>query len=365
MNQGADAQTIQRLLQMKRALRNNAPDLTAGPAHECIKGGECRPENEPMMFERSSAQGCRWPGQPLTNHIYVCEYGRVHVCTDEHCSGTTITDDFDILCEISGKIFGQDASGVAKNMAPHWGSASSKQQRPLAAATPAPLFGGVRNIPSQRAVRDKVSAMVHKLLYGPERKRLADAQQAACVSDCESALARYELEHSRQNQFCNLVEQVIIATNALSHSRYCIVVLPYNAQRIEYYADIVVQVWERCLEFLVGTGPRGEATRAKPNVECIALAVLYFMQTGYRLHGIEMLPYDEYLCAYLPRSSDLHAFGIDKRHDTTGTKLVIEMYDNAMEQQIELARIQLQFAPAEATQVGEKLYMPTSLRKHL
>jgi hypothetical protein len=52
------------------------------------------------------------------------------------------------------------------------------------------------------------------------------------------------------------------------------------------------------------------------------------------------------------------------------------MYDNAMAQQIELSRIQLHFAPTTTNQeavvvngarqaVTEKLFMPTSRRKHL
>jgi hypothetical protein len=206
---------------------------------------------------------------------------------------------------------------------------------------------------------------------------LVEAQEAACYAERDAALARYYAECERKNLPRCTAEELTISTNALSYLRPVLKILsPVDEKRLSYYVNIVMQIWEKALEILVGTGPKGEVTHPKPNVECITLGVLYFMQTGYRVQGIEAIPYDEYLCIHLPRSSDLPALGIDKRHDTKGTKLLKDMYDSVLHSKVNLvSRIQLQFDQETGKEthtvdggvkeevVAQRLFMPTSRRK--
>jgi hypothetical protein len=133
---------------------------------------------------------------------------------------------------------------------------------------------------------------------------------------------------------------------------------------MRYYVHIVMQVWDMALEFLVGTGPNGEVTRAKPSIETIALATLYFMQTGYRPYNIELLPFDEFLCVHLPRSSDLSALGFDKKDDTAGTRLLVDMFSNALAAKADLSRLRTSATSGPQGAAGPEIkwFMPTSRR---
>jgi hypothetical protein len=227
-----------------------------------------------------------------------------------------------------------------------------------------PGLPSVTNIPSRDKVETKVSEMIFTLLYGSERKRLAAAQLAALVAERNTLLARYAAEQARRNQMRNVMHELTIHSNVMA-TGHVLHVLPCESERLQYYVRVVMQIWDMALEYLVGTGPNGEVTRAKPNVETIALATLYFMQTGYRPHNIELLPFDEFLCVHLPRSSDLSALGFDKKDDTTGTRLLVEMFDNALAAKADLSRLLhcSQPPPSPSLTSNVKWFMPTSRRR--
>lgn len=376
MNEG---QVIARLTEMKRALRNNSHVAMNASMeyHTCDRDGPCRPENEFMMYRRSAEQGCVWPGEPQTTHIYLCDYGKIHRCTPEHCDAYDVeTGSSDVICNISGRVYGQcsDNYGSTRDEqdANAIGEPVIKQQRRHHQKG----SGCGKNVPLRKHVQEKVRNIIYSLLYGNQRKHLIDSQVAACKAEREAVLARYRTECERKGVFPVLTEEVTLSTNALA-SRHVLEHLgAADSRRLAYYENIVMQVWEKSLELLVGMGPRGETTHPKPNVECVTLAVLYFMQTGYKPHGLEVLPYDEYLCRHLPRSSDLHAFGLDKRHDTMGTRMLTDMYDAVIQSNVNVARIYIRYDKeigketttengGETQNVQERLFMPTSRKRHL
>jgi hypothetical protein len=199
----------------------------------------------------------------------------------------------------------------------------------------------INNVPSRANVRRKVERVIYALLYGPERKLLVEEQLCERSHQRESKTNGYRMECNRRNEFYNLIDELMISSHCMNRPDALHVLEPDSA-RVRYYTNIVLQVWDRALKFLVGRGPSGELTSPKPNVITITVATMYFMQQGYSPRGIEMLPYDPYL-SQLPRPADLPKFELTKRCDTTGTNLIMSMYENALSSNADLKLIQLDY----------------------
>jgi hypothetical protein len=356
---------LQRMIGMKQHIGRLLPN--AKP-HSCpAPGRACNPQNEVELAALCSTR-------PYTDCVYLCDWGAFHICTDNTCTSAIRANRGELVCPISGVVRGVECEGFTKNVEPHWkpmkdrsdsqtdeigsphyivvGGVAVKhviittatttqqqqQQQPTAAVKRRRV---INNVPSRANVMRKVERVIHALLYGPEREQLVKEQLQDRSHQRESRINGYRMECNRRNEFYNLIDEIVICSHCMNRPDTLCVLQPEPA-RVRYYTGIVLQVWDRALKFLVGRGPSGELTSPKPNVVTITVATLYFMQQGYSPRGIEMLPYDPYL-SQLPRPADLPKFELSKRLDTTGTNLIMTMYENALMENVDHKLIQLDY----------------------
>lgn len=307
-------------------------------SQDCFRGSE----SEQSLVSRGIL-----PGPPISSNVFVTRCRAIHLCSERSCS--LWNNDPTGTCPVSGIQYGQLVSSYDRNNSRTWyaptllpesgsGSVAPAETKPTASkkrALPQPL--------SQDKKWERASNLLKLLLWSSKRvtrnKQVAGELRALADKMC----ADYVAEQREQGQLPYWTELFVRRGYALSRT-LPLQILEFDEEKHDYYAGILVQVWDRVARFYV-RGPRPLNVDAVPQREfdCVALAALYMMrQSDYHREGVALLPHDDFLAAALPPATDLATyFGVQGQLITRGTKYIRQSFENAFADRVPPGEIEL------------------------
>jgi hypothetical protein len=195
-------------------------------------------------------------------------------------------------------------------------------------------------------VRERARELVRNLLYSAcrtNRNRAAMQENALAAA---KARQTYVAQRAAQRQLPYLTDLYRLVAHFTSQPPPLQEFPATNVRALDYYADVIVQVWQLVLRW-GGTSNAtddgahdGKAVVNRPDLESVALGVLYLMRNGHRVGAVTLLPRDEFLLWNLPIVNELGYFGVRKNKITQGVAMVQRTY-NAAQQEGGLAPHQL------------------------
>lgn len=329
----------------------------------------------------------------IARNVFLIRCHSVHVCSESAC--TLYGADPTGTCPVSGIQYGTVLSSYDRNDSRTWysrpflegGGKSATLPAPPPSTVPAasapPVTKGVDNIPDAQK-RDLVVNVIRLLLWSTKRetrneiirKQLTDESNAAC---------------DNLIKVCALQKQVPFWTDLFRIRGYMmsqqpmLQVLQHNETLQDYYATIILQVWDRVLRF------RSEVMEklSRVDLEAVAFGVLYGMgHYGYYKNGVCIWTKDEFLTQELPPIHELDTYFLVKRSLVTrGQKLLRRAFDYAFTNKVPHSEIELDMAAitraaastvdpeiaivtrdtrnrkVKITNKGEVLFMPVSRKK--
>jgi hypothetical protein len=349
----------------------------------------CHPEREADMIIQGHVDG-----PPLTNNVFLCDGGIVHVCTERSCdyyaSSPTHT------CHITGLNAGVDVGCYDKNDSRTWYS------KPRDMMTGVSKTGAVyvqedritidrRKLLTQsgsmvdvlikerkRAIKRRVSPAEVVVVVSKRSKRVTTYNRASSGevvrkraqhmvelllhSNCrgilnKKAYTRYQKEAKdardtylktckERGQWGFVTDVYRVVANKLSQP-LPLVIFNYNEAVLSYYVDVICQVWGIIVKYYVHPKLKqfdddGEEIVPKIDVDSVCIGVLYNMRYGYQYGETWLLPRDEFLFCHLPLINDLAEFqGISKPKYTKGTAILTDTYENAVSTNVPLSEISI------------------------
>jgi uncharacterized Zn finger protein (UPF0148 family) len=251
-------------------------------------------------------------------HVFVCVYGQAHVCLPGTCTLGVKTRQGEVVCPVSGLMLGVEESYTMKPEQQHWKRVSEKSTKKK---DDVPSL-----IPAPGVLRSKCVAMLEKLLYGKERKRIND-QMSAKQADYQQRQLSKELSQARRDRCFILqprLEFIKSNTNVNGKIPYAILDEKVCREAFERCVHNVCQMWAHLIGPFYQNGSKlfERVTNApcKPNVDYLTMAMLYMMKTG-NVNGY--IPQDVFLSQHLPREKDLPVFLKDIAHQLKPSKDLI------------------------------------------
>lgn len=296
--------------------------------HVC-RNETCHPENEATLT-----------GKPVyrchSDHIYVCDYGTVHVCGPEHCSLGVQGDFGETVCPISGIVLGEEeVLAVGRNAEPHWKVVRTDKKRKHSKTTTKDTTPRNTGVTSPTKVAEKCRVMIKRLFFSAMR-HTRNTEILNDRNEClKSRVEKYVLEKKKARTFLALPEIMCLQSNVLADP------LPYAELResdhvdtIAECVDTVRQIWEKLICRFYGpdqlyTQLLGAPSRPPP--EYIILGILYLMKSGHRQQNVVLIPYNAFVAQHLPNEKDLKYFGYSIGRLKPGKDLVLKFYDRAMQ----------------------------------
>lgn len=232
-------------------------------------------------------------------HVYLCNYGTVHVCLPGTCQLGVMTRQGEYVCPVSGLMLGCEESYTMKTE-PHW---KRVKPEPLQLSTPKVR----RYFPTPVQVAEKAARILDSLLFGRERARINDEIHRKRTDQYQ----RHVDKISKKCQFVCQANLEFIKANVMSAGiPYIILNQQEHLKGIKERIFKVCQVWEKLLGPFYGDDKLYEKISGapnRPNVECLTIAIIYMMKTG----RTDYIPVDAFLQQHLPREKDLPRFNPD------------------------------------------------------
>jgi len=330
----------------KRALTNKE--------HECHVQ-HCNPENEVALFEQGLLDG-----QPETSNVFLCNYGKVHVCSDMECKHSAYAPG--TACPISGIIHQDRAmSDYSRADFRTWNSTlhtadknvltekrvgekakflnrkklfssgmgfmefkkQSKKEEPQA---PQQAPKKKRRIGEKKqADRNKIARnVIERLLYDPARTQVNNTSLERARKYAEKAQQTYVQDMLAQKAIPFWTDMYRIVATAGERAQL-LQILPYSETTVSLYINIINQIWTRVvLKWYKPDGPL--------DFEAFCIHLLYTLTRGYILQQESVLPMDRFLLRNLPKINDFKFFRFDRKKHTTGEIILTEAYESALEQ---------------------------------
>jgi len=249
--------------------------------------------------------------------VYVCTQGVVHVCSNATTCQLWQWDAQHGTCPVSGIQYGGEAtSDYARNDPRTWAGSAPSQRKTAAAAVPA--------INEAERIRDRASAMVKQLLYSNARvecNRLELQQNMARGREVQAAYDANQAAHGQPSYWTDRYRIMgRWGTQPLPFTIYV-----FDQVLHDYYVNIITDIWSKVDRYYaVDTPP------LRADIDCISVAVLYYMRNGLRCQNIRLLPKDDFILLNLPHVNQLHHFGIAKSSITQGEKIIERTFESAI-----------------------------------
>lgn len=306
----------------------------------------CAPQSEDQMVHSNLLDG-----PAISNNVYLCNYGCVHICSESSCGLYEHT--YTQTCPISGIQWGNITSSYSRGNGRTWYvhpsehtstkmvrsetkhhiddvtgvTRKKKKKRERTLPTSPPLGGKKEKKPrkkglSESIVKERTRDMVILLLYSDSRKDRNNAAILDRIESAEKSKQTYIEQRRERHQLPYLYD--LIRIRAVFTSKP----LPYEMYEmdlslVEYYTCVVYQAWEYVIAYMEANE---EIMSMRPDIKVVTLGVLYLMRGGHKINGIEILPADDFLQTSLPLVNDLTYFEVPKKNVTRGVQLVTDAY---------------------------------------
>jgi hypothetical protein len=300
---------IKRLQEMKAisAYQKNVP-------HACRKE-TCNPQNEPQLTNR-----------PLTNCVYLCNFGQIHVCLPDVCTEAVYANHGELVCPISGLVVGVEES-LFTRAEPHYrivktttaggcGDTKRHAKKPFSV--------------SFKKMREYADLTIEKLFYGAARIEINAVAARKRKEKCEQKLKTYICNQKRNKEFVMFPDLVIMKANIMTEPLPYELFSDHDSLWIANCSSVVMNIWENLIGAFYGSTSNNYIkdvldAPTKPNMESITLAVLYMMRNGYS----DIIPYDEFVSRHIPNEKDLVLFGYNAKKVKPGKDLIQRLYEKS------------------------------------
>ncbi len=296
------AEAVRRLHELKKDL------VPTRKKHVC-SASTCNPQSEPHLTTA-----------PISNNIYLCKYGTLHICSEESCEhyGHSAVR----TCYISGLQFGSIVSTYSKNDSRTWRKDNvinetvktqveeEKKKKPKKHKTL-----------TEQDVMKQAETIVTNLLYSDCRRKLNAIAKARNQIEAEEAKEHYIAEQKKKRQLPKF-QQIYSIMAHIKSRRLPLIDYEVDPSTIRYYSSIARQVWGISQRYM----PHAKISFAK-----VCLGMLYKMRQGLKINGRDVLPHDTFLENNLPKLSDIETvFTYQRRNITKGRTHLQEMYNKAI-----------------------------------
>ncbi len=295
---------------------------------------ECNPNVCKPMTEQSLQLN-----NPQTNNVYVCQYGRAHVCSEKSCEHYRHVPN--MTCPVSGIQYGTEVSSFSRADARTWKTKPSASTSNTTVTTTAPRKikkrpGRKRKVPptatdvappvrTKRRVADADARIIAEqyirlLLFSQKRAECNENVKRKCQQDAVEACAGYRKNNKGTIPFA-IQEYGIFCHYANAKAPpFQILDVDQYKDRYNYYIDIILHVWNLVEKYY------------RDYIKCyrVCIGVLYMMQDGYGYSETQVLiPQDPFLARHLPTNEYLEHFGIHKQSLTRGDTVIRKTFDLA------------------------------------
>lgn len=306
----------------------------------------CAPECETSMIQHGTLHG-----PPISNNVYLCNFGTVHICSETSCSlyGYTKTQ----TCPLSGLEWGSMVSTYDKNDYRTWhhggrevetnnnyqslkriiedddnDNDDNKKEENQQKAKKRRLIMPAKI--SKETALERGRTLVDTLLYSNARRhRNMDALEEF-QRQAENAKQTYIAGRLKNRQLPFLTDILRLVGNFCSQP-LPLIEYPRDENVLEYYAHVIYQVWCKVLDYCdKQLDEDGNEIPPRVDYETVGMGVLYTMRDGLQCSNVMVLPEDHFLVASLPDVRDMNYFGIQKRKVTLGNNLLKKIYKAAI-----------------------------------
>lgn len=345
-------------LVIKRLRKGKTDMVDVRKKHVC-SSQTCNPQSEEQMVRSGTLDG-----EIVSNNVYLCKYGVVHVCSATSCKIFPSTQTQ--TCTISGFQMGTMVSSYDKNDYRTWNksketettlgsdkvvtaSAPKKRDRnddllpstgkeeplPVTVALK-PLSKRPRPLISERVAKEKSADIITNLMYSSARGQRNAAAIQEFRKEAMTAKNTYVQQRLQMRQLPYLTDVYRLIAHFTSKALPLVEFEP-DLYLIEYYSCVVYQIWLLVLRYFVPEKEKvrnesGEEILPRIDLETVCLGVLFGMRQGLSFGGVSVLPYDEFLASNLPLISELSYFGIVKNKITAGNTILVKTYQNALKE---------------------------------
>lgn len=383
-----------------RVLKEKRKTLTDSRQQHVCDPNLCAPESEASLQAPN----------PIACNIFMCRYGSVHLCTEDHCKlyGGVPGN----ICPVSGLQHSSiDASSYDKHKPHTWYRQQEERRSNIQTMTARFLLTGnddeimvkeerltvireevvkrkkrtayTKQI-SEEEANTEAGRIVKLLLYSPERRIFIEKCIQRNLQLGEEAKAQYVRQQLYEEHQLPYACDMYLYKAYQSSRPLPLKEFAFDPDLHRYYVFVIMQVWQMVQRFHV---PRNQKQYDEDHIEivprlnfpAIALATLYLMRKGHRQNNIQLLPADDFLLLNLPHVNIYGEFGLEKSLVTIGDKLITGAYENALQDNTPIADIvlDLEKMPIKETHKiietdrglvklssnGEQLFMPSSRKK--
>jgi hypothetical protein len=204
----------------------------------------------------------------------------------------------------------------------------------------------------KEAVR-RFEQLIQVLLFDNKaRKHIMQHQLTELEQERKRRWFTYVKHCQDNNLVIDLIQQMIFDSNMQVEAPLAYPVEP-DLERVRYYSMVLSEIYDKTVKFMGAF---------KINADALGIAVLYAMQTGMSVNGIQVLPQDGYLSRNLPVLHLLPMFNYPKSYITKGTSILKDIYLTAVKNGASRADMMLSsMMETTTTSMGDGLvFMPSA-----
>lgn len=248
-------------------------------------------------------------------------------------------DEMDRQAELYGDDFDEDdeADGIV------WGKAfkDKRAKRLKSSTSPNPLVLHRSSAPFKRKKREdsgelarEAQNLVVTLFYSNTRDKINDQKRIEAADRSKRKIKAYKQGKKALNQPWVVIDVLTIDANERLIEDH-IATLKRDEAKIEYFASVIMRVWE-----IVNESPWGQTNQGRIKFEQHCLGVLYHMRRGYQPDEVVYIPKHDYM-KYLPHVNDLKEFGFEKRSVKSGMKVIQDAYRSAKDDRWPVSKLRM------------------------
>lgn len=281
-----------------------------------------------------------------TKHVYLCNYSKIHVCTEDMCD--TLDQG---VCRITGACHG--FSGMSDYDKTDYRTWRNKTQASIRVDNNVMIYNAnkkpeISTVVQKRkqkrfnatACKQKIQSIIVDLLFGAARKKINEIKQLDVESKLKKKIDTY-LTYCHDKQIpVNILFISLLRDNTYMNLEL-LSIEDYSLEKIYYYQSIVYHF----IELMNHPHVNIETQMNVSLISTITLSVMYKMMYGYSFKDVQFLPQDSYLLKVLPNTRDLHILGFNAKLITKGNNIIEYVYNKAISSNMTVN--ELQYTPTE------------------
>lgn len=297
-----------------------------------------------------SKKFCNPISLPVLPHVYMCNYGRVHVCSEDMCDALDQG-----VCRITGACHGFTGVSCYDKMDHRTWRVKTQQSirvdnnimvyKPKVDDTVEPVTKKRKRYKlNTTTCKQRIQNVIIELLYGTARKKINENKTKYLKHKLQKKIDTYIAYCESNNIPVNLLFLSLLHDDTYVNYEM-LTIEEYNLEKLYYYQEIVFHFITLMRHPYINVKVQLNASLIKT----ITLSIMYKMIYGYSYKDIMFLPQDSYLMQVLPNTRDLHIMNFNAKCITKGNNLIEYVYGKAISSNLTID--ELQYTASEKSDV--------------